>query len=127
MLLLLLVCTDLKKLPTQPRAPPIQGSISGVNEVPKVVFNAEHTWVPTIIFFFFSEKYPNQKIKSGSIFNTDNQKLNANATDSIFNNPALKGVSFGATSILILIGVALDFTRRMESQMVMRHYEGFLK
>ena len=33
-----------------------------------------------------------QKIKS-SIFNTDNQKLNANATDSIFNNPALKGVS----------------------------------
>ena len=34
-----------------------------------------------------------QKIKSGSIFNTDNQKLNANATDSIFNNPALKGVS----------------------------------
>ena len=42
-------------------------------------------------------------------------------------SPALKGVSFGATSILILIGVALDFTRRMESQMVMRHYEGFLK
>lgn len=34
-----------------------------------------------------------QKIKSGSIFNADNQKLNANATDSIFNNPALKGVS----------------------------------
>ena len=34
-----------------------------------------------------------QKIKSGSIFNTDNQKLNANAADSIFNNPALKGVS----------------------------------
>lgn len=42
-------------------------------------------------------------------------------------SPALKGVSFGATSILILIGVALDFTRRIESQMVVRHYEGFLK
>lgn len=34
-----------------------------------------------------------QKIKSGSVFNTDNQKLNANATTSIFDNPALKGVS----------------------------------
>ena len=35
--------------------------------------------------------------------------------------------SFGATALLILIGVALDFARRLESQMVMRHYEGFLK
>ena len=36
-------------------------------------------------------------------------------------------ISFGATSVLIVIGVALDFSRRLESQMVMRHYEGFLK
>lgn len=35
--------------------------------------------------------------------------------------------SFGATAILIVIGVALDFARRLESQMVVRHYEGFLK
>lgn len=35
--------------------------------------------------------------------------------------------SFGATAVLIVIGVALDFSRRLESQMVMRHYEGFLK
>lgn len=35
--------------------------------------------------------------------------------------------SFGATAFLIVIGVALDFSRRLESQMVMRHYEGFLK
>ena len=35
--------------------------------------------------------------------------------------------SFGATAILIVIGVALDFSRRLDSQMVMRHYEGFLK
>lgn len=42
-------------------------------------------------------------------------------------NQSFKGVSFGATSLLIVIGVALDFTRRLESQMVMRHYEGFLK
>lgn len=42
-------------------------------------------------------------------------------------NKSFSGVSFGATSVLIMIGVALDFTRRLESQMVMRHYEGFLK
>lgn len=35
--------------------------------------------------------------------------------------------SFGATTFLIMIGVALDFSRRLDSQMVMRHYEGFLK
>lgn len=38
-----------------------------------------------------------------------------------------KNISFGATALLIVIGVALDFSRRLESQMVMRHYEGFLK
>lgn len=38
-----------------------------------------------------------------------------------------KNISFGATAILIVIGVALDFSRRLDSQMVMRHYEGFLK
>jgi preprotein translocase subunit SecY len=36
-------------------------------------------------------------------------------------------ISFGATAVLIVIGVALDFSRRLDSQMVMRHYEGFLK
>ena len=38
-----------------------------------------------------------------------------------------KNMSFGATAFLIVIGVALDFSRRLDSQMVMRHYEGFLK
>lgn len=36
-------------------------------------------------------------------------------------------LSLGATSILIVIGVALDSSRQLQSQMVMRHYEGFLK
>jgi preprotein translocase subunit SecY len=40
---------------------------------------------------------------------------------------AFQNMSFGATALLIVIGVALDFSRRLESQMVMRHYEGFLK
>jgi preprotein translocase subunit SecY len=32
----------------------------------------------------------------------------------------------GGTSILIVVGVALDMMRQMESQLTMRHYEGFL-
>ena len=34
---------------------------------------------------------------------------------------------FGGTSLLILVGVAMDTVRQVESQLVMRHYEGFLK
>jgi preprotein translocase subunit SecY len=39
---------------------------------------------------------------------------------------ALSG-ALGGTSILIAVGVALDTMRQMESQMMMRSYEGFLK
>jgi preprotein translocase subunit SecY len=35
--------------------------------------------------------------------------------------------ALGGTSILIAVGVALDTMRQMESQMMMRSYEGFLK
>jgi preprotein translocase subunit SecY len=34
---------------------------------------------------------------------------------------------FGGTSILIVIGVALDTMKQIEAQMMMRNYEGFLK
>jgi len=34
---------------------------------------------------------------------------------------------FGGTSILIVVGVALDTMRQVESQMMMRQYEGFLR
>jgi preprotein translocase subunit SecY len=34
---------------------------------------------------------------------------------------------FGGTSILILVGVLLDTMRQMESHLLMRHYDGFLK
>ncbi len=44
---------------------------------------------------------------------------------AIFSN--FKGVSFGGTSLLILVGVSLDTMKQLESQLVMRHYEGFLK
>src|SRR5438128_4906267 len=37
------------------------------------------------------------------------------------------GRALGGTSVLIVVGVALDTMRQMESQMMMRNYEGFLK
>jgi len=35
-------------------------------------------------------------------------------------------ISLGGTSMLILVGVALDTVQNLESQMMMRHYKGFL-
>lgn len=39
----------------------------------------------------------------------------------------VQGVWFAGTSVLILVGVALDTVRQIESQMLMRHYKGFLE
>ena len=36
-------------------------------------------------------------------------------------------LQFGGTSLLIAVGVALDTMKQMESQLLMRHYQGFLK
>lgn len=35
-------------------------------------------------------------------------------------------ISLGGTSVLIIVGVALDTVQNLESQMMMRHYKGFL-
>lgn len=37
------------------------------------------------------------------------------------------GGIFGGTSLLILVGVAMDTVQMVESQLIMRHYDGFLK
>ena len=34
---------------------------------------------------------------------------------------------FGGTSLLIIVGVALDTLKQVESQLIMRHYDGFMK
>jgi preprotein translocase subunit SecY len=34
---------------------------------------------------------------------------------------------FGGTALLIVVGVAMDTVQQIESQLIMRHYEGFLK
>ena len=43
---------------------------------------------------------------------------------AVFNIP---GVQIGGTSLLIIEGVALETVKQIESQMVMRHYKGFLE
>ena len=35
-------------------------------------------------------------------------------------------ISLGGTSLIIVVGVALETVKQLESQMMMRHYKGFL-
>ncbi len=44
-----------------------------------------------------------------------------------FNIPALVANFFGGTAILITVGVALDTMRQIETYLLQRHYDGFLK
>jgi preprotein translocase subunit SecY len=41
--------------------------------------------------------------------------------------PYLTASFFGGTSLLITVGVMLDTMRQVESHLVMRHYDGFLR
>jgi len=45
----------------------------------------------------------------------------------VFSIPPAVTRFFGGTSILITVGVLLDTMRQMESHLLMRHYDGFLK
>ena len=38
----------------------------------------------------------------------------------------MHGLSMGGTSVIIMVGVALETVKQIESQMMMRHYKGFL-
>lgn len=44
----------------------------------------------------------------------------------IIGNVGKINISLGGTSVLIMVGVALDTVQNLESQMMMRHYKGFL-
>ncbi|MDL2300546.1 preprotein translocase subunit SecY [Clostridiaceae bacterium OttesenSCG-928-D20] len=47
---------------------------------------------------------------------------------SIFSETARNsGISMGGTSVIIVVGVALETVKALESQMLMRHYKGFLE
>ncbi len=46
----------------------------------------------------------------------------------VFQNVSgIAGLSLGGTTLLILVGVALETVRSLESQMMMRHHKGFLE
>jgi preprotein translocase subunit SecY len=49
------------------------------------------------------------------------------ALPTILINQTTANFYFGGTSILIVIGVALDTMKQLEAQLMMRNYEGFLK
>ena len=40
--------------------------------------------------------------------------------------PAVKNMAIGGTSVIIVVGVALETVKALEAQMLMRHYKGFL-
>jgi preprotein translocase subunit SecY len=39
----------------------------------------------------------------------------------------IQGFLFGGTSLLIVVGVALDTVQQMQQHLLLRHYEGFMK
>jgi preprotein translocase subunit SecY len=49
------------------------------------------------------------------------------ALPTILINQTSANFFFGGTSILIVVGVALDTMKQLEAQLMMRNYEGFLK
>ncbi len=49
------------------------------------------------------------------------------AVPTLFSNLLGATSAFGATSLLIMVSVALETAKTLEAQMMMRHYKGFLK
>lgn len=46
---------------------------------------------------------------------------------NIATNNAMSGLTFGGSSIIIIVGVVIETAREIEGQMTMRHYKGFLE
>ena len=54
--------------------------------------------------------------------------LSGDASDVLAGGGALQlGGAFSATGLLIVVSVALEFNKQLESQIMMKHYKGFLK
>jgi preprotein translocase subunit SecY len=49
------------------------------------------------------------------------------SSPKVLNIPFLVASFFGGTGLLIIVGVVLDTMKQIESQLLMRHYEGFVK
>lgn len=50
-----------------------------------------------------------------------------NCIASLFEYNGLSAIAFGGSSLLIVVGVALETARDIEGQMTMRHFKGFLE
>jgi preprotein translocase subunit SecY len=46
---------------------------------------------------------------------------------NVFNVDYSLASFFGGTSLLIIVGVSLDTLQQVESHLIMRHYDGFMK
>jgi preprotein translocase subunit SecY len=46
---------------------------------------------------------------------------------SFFGGDSMRGLAFGGTAVIIVVGVALDTIHQVEAQLLMRHYDGILK
>jgi preprotein translocase subunit SecY len=53
--------------------------------------------------------------------------LIATLPDMLIAALGLPFLGFGGTSVLIVVGVALDTLQQVESHLLLRHYEGFVK
>jgi len=52
---------------------------------------------------------------------------NVISSPKVLNIPFLVASFFGGTGLLIIVGVVLDTMQQIESQLLMRHYDGFTK
>ena len=41
--------------------------------------------------------------------------------------PGTQGLQLGGTSVLIVVSVVVETMKQLEAQMLMRHYEGFIR
>jgi preprotein translocase subunit SecY len=53
--------------------------------------------------------------------------LDANVLPNFISNGLGVTFYFGGTSLLIIVGVSMDTVQQVESQLIMRHYDGFMK
>ena len=57
---------------------------------------------------------------------TRNTEAGVGSNAMIGKSAYFAGVAFGGSSLMIVVGVALETVRELESQMTLRNYKGFL-
>ena len=100
---------------------PTFAGVSSNAIVPGSTVVLEQGWVKNAAGYAFSNRYGFGAVDAAAI-------AAAKSYSSYLPPPQTSAnFAFGGTSILIVIGVALDTMKQIEAQMMMRNYEGFLK